>query len=246
MYKTPRIDQINAVTVSYADNATLMRISYSKAPRPAEVMTLQKTGATIAIDANGGTSSELLITLVETTKDENGTAAASVTNTINGNTYDTIAKVVDQINTLEGYTAWVTDAPFSHDTGTDAFVDLAATAIPEAPSYLDCLKRSVATANPVYKRLGQPTERDNGYIKLISAITSITSGTAGNIEVGVDNGTDAYQILDSEAATATVKTAYLDAELMDAPTYQGALLFTYSATSLSGAVLTIRHQNANL
>ncbi len=244
MYDMPRKNEIRSSSVSYADNAALLRISYSTASRPGEVMTVQKYGATITIDADGGTSSELLITLKEKRNDQNGAALADVTHTINGNAYDTLQEVVDAINAIEGFTAWVLHAPTSHDTGSSAFLDLAETRIPEPPMYLECLKRSVATSNPVYLRIGEPTERDAGFVKVVSCITSVTSATGGNIKIERDNGVDTAVTLDEEAVSATAKTAYLDAELEDAPTYYGPLLVTFSATSLAGGTLTVRHQSA--
>jgi hypothetical protein len=245
MYTRPRHDEVRSSSATYADNPSILRIAYSKSARPGEVMTLQKKYATVTIAPTGGTSSELLITLKEYTADQSGTAAATVTHSINGNTYDTLKKIVDYINELEGFTAWVTDAPYSHDTGSDAFVALAETTIPESPEYLDCLKRSVATSNPIYKRIGEPTERDSGYIKVLSVITSVTSGTAGNLKIERDNGVDAVKTLDEAAATSTAKTAYFSAKIDEAPTYQGPLLVTFSATSLAGGTLTVRHQQAN-
>lgn len=242
---TPRLSSIRSATRTYAENAPMIRLAYSKAGHPGDDPNIQRYGATVAIDANGGTSSELLITLTELRKDGAGDALADVTHEINGNTYDTLAKVVAAINAIPRFTAWVTDAPFSHDTGTASFLDLAATRIPEAPGYLDCLKRSVATSNPVYLRVGEPTERDNGFVKLVGVVTSITSGTGGYVEVGRDNGIDDYKTLDAEAVTATARTKSLDERLEDAPTYQGALLFTYGATALTGASLTVRTQTAN-
>lgn len=237
MYNAPRLNAIRSSgDFTYAANAPMLRISYSKSSRPSEVMTAQKYGATIAIDADGGTSSELKITLTEKVKDQTGTAASDVVHTINGNTYDTLAKVVDAINDIEGFTAWVTDAPHSHDTGSSAFLDLSETAVPEVPGYLDCLKRSVATSNPVYKRIGEPTERDAGWLKLVRAEVAITSATAGSIEFGRDDKAEGYIKYRNYALTATANTAYADYDADKAPTFQGPLLITIAATSLAGAV----------
>lgn len=243
-YNMARKCEIRSESTSYADNPALLRLSYSKASRPDEVMTVQKYGATVAIDANGGTGTELLITLTELRKDENGDALASVTHSINGNTYDTLGEVAAAINAIEGFKAVVLHAPFSFDTGTANFQDLAATRIPENPAYVDVLLRSVATGNPVYLRFGEPTVEDAGRVKFLSAITSITSATAGNVKLSRDNGVDAIKTLDEVAVSATGKTAYLAAELDDAPTYQGPFLVEFSATSLAGATLTVRHQSA--
>jgi len=244
MYDMPRKNSVRSEATSYAANEPLLRISYSKAGRPGEVMTSQKYGATIAIDANGGASSELLITLTELVKDQTGTAASSVVHTIDGTVYDTLKKVVDKINSIQGFKAVALHAPFSHDTGSASFLDLTETRIPEVPSSLDCLKRSVATSNPVYLRFGEPTVEDSGRVKFLSAITSITSATGGNVKLSRDNGVDAIKTLDEVAVAATAKTAYLAAELQDAPTYEGPFLVEFSATNATGATLTVRHVSA--
>jgi len=237
MYNAPRLNAIRSSgDFAYADNDTMLRIAYSKSARPSEVMTSQKVGATVAVDANGGASSELLITLTELVKDQTGTAASSVVHTIDGTTYDTLGEVVDAINAIEGFTAWVTDAPHSLDTGSASFLDLAATAIPETPGYLDFLKRSVATSNPVYKRIGEPTERDAGWLKLVRAEVAITSATAGSIEFGQDDKDVGYVKYRNYPLTAAANTAYANYDVDAAPTFQGPLLITIAATSLAGAV----------
>lgn len=237
MYNAPRLNAIRSSgDFTYAANAPILRISYSKSARPSEVMTAQKYGATIAIDADGGTSSELEIVLTEKVKTQTGAAGVDVVHTINGNEFDTLKKVVDKINSIEGFTAWVTDAPHSHDTGSAAFLDLAETAIPEVPGYLDCLKRSVATANPVYKRIGEPTERDAGWLKLVRAEVAITSATGGSLEFARDDKDEGYVKYRNYPLTATANTAYANYDVDAAPTFQGPLLITVAATNATGAV----------
>lgn len=243
---TPRLSSIRTETRTYADNPSMLRISYSKAGSPGDDPNIQKYGATITIDPTGGTASELLITLTELRKDGAGDALSNVTHAIHGNTYDTLAEVVAAINAIGPFTAWVTDAPFSHDTGSASFTALSATRIPEAPFYLDCLKRDVQTSNPVYIRLGEPTERDNGYQRLFGVNTSITSATGAVITVGRDDGVSDYEVLDTaSAASTTAPTEYFSKDELTAPTYQGALLITYSASNLTGASVTVRTQTAN-
>ena len=242
MYDAPRMNSVVSKTTKYADTRHCLRIAYSKSPRPSEVMTKQYTGATIAIDANGGASAKLLITLTETAVDQTGTAAASAVHTIDGSTYTTLGAVVKAINAIEGFTAWVKDAPHSLATDVDTWSDLAATGIPEAPSYLDALVMSSHTSDALFLRVGHPTERDAGGIKLLSAITAITSATGASVKIERDNGVDAAQELDAEAVSATAKTAHIDAELKDAPPYgEGPFLVTFDATDLSGAELTVRY-----
>lgn len=245
MYNRPRLDMIRSKSASYSDNDSVLRIVYSKSARPGEVMTSQKTGATITIDANGGASSKLLITLTESVKDQTGTAAASVTHTFDGSTYTTLGAIVDAINATEGFTAWVTNARHDTATNVDTWLDLAATAIPEAPGYLDCLKRSVATTNPVYLRIGEPTERDANWLKVIRAEVAITSESGGSIEIGQDRKGEGYKKYRSYALTAAANTAYLSYDTDKAPTYQGPLLITVSATSTAGTVINVETQQAN-
>lgn len=242
--RTPIADQIRTTSMAYADNDTMLAISYSRSPRAGEVMTAQKCGATIAIDADGGASSELLITLTELVYDETGTATTPVEHTIDGTTYDTLKKVVDYINTLPGFTAWVTDAPHSLDTGSANFLDLAATHITESPGYLNCLKRSVSTSNPVYKRIGEPTVRDAGRIRITNIEVEITSETGGTVEIGRDDKVEGYVKHRSYVLTSAAVDRFGNYTIEDAPTFQGPILVTIAATSLAGAVGRVEHLQA--
>jgi hypothetical protein len=237
MYNAPRLNAVRpSGDFTYAANAPILRISYSKTGQPGEVMTSQKYGATIAISENGGSGSKLLITLTELVKDVTGGAASNIVHEINGATYTTLKAVVDKINSISGFTAWVTDAPHSHNTNSDAFLALATTAVPEVPGYLDCLKRSVATTNPVYKRIGEPTERDSGWLKLIRAEVAITANAGGSIEFGRDDINEGYVKYRNYALSATANTAYANYDVDAAPTFQGPLLITIAATNATGAV----------
>lgn len=237
MYNAPRLNAVRSSgDFTYAANAPMLRISYSKSARPSEVMTSQKVGATVTISATAGTGSKLRITLKQLVDDVTGTAATPITTNLDGATYTTLGAMVDAINEIEGFTAWVTDAPHSHSTDSADFLALAETAVPEVPGYIDCLKRTVATSNPVYKRIGEPTERDSGWLKLVRAEVAITSATAGSIEFARDDKADGYQKYRNYALTATANTAYADFDVDKAPTFQGPLLITIAATSLAGAV----------
>lgn len=239
----PRTNSVLSKTLKYSDTRNCLEIVYSKSPRPSEVMTVQYTGATIAIDADGGASSKLLITLSESAVDQTGTATTAATHTFDGSTYTTLGALVKAINETEGFTCWLKDAPASLATNVDTFSDLAATAIPEAGStQLGVLVMASHASDALYLRVGHPTIRDAGGIKLLSAITSITSTAGASIKLERDNGVDTAETLDEERVSATAKTAYLDAELQDAPTYgEGPFLFTFDATSLTGAELTVRY-----
>lgn len=245
MYNRPRLDMIRSKTIAYADTRYCLRIAYSKSARPGEAMTSQKTGATIAIDANGGDSSELLITLTQTAVDQNGDAAASVVNTIDGTTYSTLGAVVDAINAIEGFTAWVLNAPHALDTGCATWSDLAATAIPESPGYLDCLVRSSHADDAMYLRIGEPTERDANWMKVVRVEVAITDNTGGSVELGQDRKGSSYQKYRNYPLTATANTAYMNYDADKAPTFQGPLLIDANATSNTGLVLNIETMQAN-
>jgi hypothetical protein len=241
---TPRLSGIRTKGATYAANLPMIRVAYSKSGRVGETLDAQPIGATITVAETGGSGSKLRVTITETVRDINNNDSTVVTN-IDGATVLTLKGLVAALNKVAGITAWVTDAPHAFSVDSDDFVALSATAIPEAPSYLDCLKREVATSNPVYLRLGEPTERDNGYMKWLGAEVAITSATAGSVEVGTDDGIAAYQKHYNQALSATANTRYLSYKPDEAPTIKGALLVTVAATSLAGATLTVNTQTAN-
>ena len=244
--KTPRLNSIRTAGTTYAANDPILRIAYSRAMRPGEVLTKQPIGATIQASADGAAGgSYLRVTVTESFKDMSGAVTTEAHN-IDGDVVETAGGLVDALNALDGITAWLTSAPHSLATNTNTWTALTETQIPESPGFLDCLQRSVVTSHPVYIRLGEPTERDAGFLRLMWANVAIGNATGGFIEVGQDRKGEDYKKYIRTALTATADTRYFNYDDMNAPTLEGPLLVTVGATNLTGTDVTVATQQANV
>lgn len=242
--RTPIADQIRTSSMAYADNAPILAVSYSRTPRPGEAMTAQKCGATIAVNATGGTGSKLLVTVAEKVFNELGVAQSDVVTAINGAAVLTLGGLIDALNAIDGLTAWALDAPHSLSVDSNTWTALAATQISESPNYLSCLKRTVATGHPVYKRIGEPTVRDAGRIRITNVEVSITAEAAGFVEIGRDDKVEGYVAHRRYTLTDAAVDRFGNYTIEDAPTFQGPVLVTIGATSLAGAVGRVEHLQA--
>jgi len=247
------IDEVKTSQMaSMSDTAQpCLAIAFSNSGLAGETYELATDGATVTIDANGGTSSELLITLKIEKIDSTGTAATDVSVAINGATYDTLAKIVNYINSLgTGWKAWALHAPHNLDTGTDDFIDLAETAVRMDGKPLNCLNRDVSevaldsdTAN--WLRIGNPEERDSGRMKLLvvrGTCTGVTNGTL-NIFRDVSGGT---KTLLESVVLAAAETRYVDETVLNASVYQGPLLIEARSDDLTATNITVRTQQVEL
>ena len=242
--RTPIADQIRTSSMAYADNAPILAVSYSRTPRSGEVITSQKCGATIAVSATGGAGSKLRVTVAEKVFNEKGEAQSDVTTNIDGAVALTLGGLIDALNALPGITAWALDAPHSLSVDSNTWTALSATQISESPSYLSCLKRSVVTTHPVYKRIGEPTVRDAGRIRITNIEVAITSETGGYVEIGRDDKVEGYVAHRRYTLTDAAVDRFGNYTIEDAPTFQGPVLVTISAANLTGAVGRVEHINA--
>lgn len=238
------VNLIKTAQQTYAANATMLAIQYSRSPKANEVITAQPAAPTVQVDADANDSGGLRIILTETVYDQTGTSASTTTNNIDGDVYTTLGDVVDAINALPGWTAWVTDALHSHSTDSSSFTDLAATAVDEAPYHTDFLQRSVATGNNVWLRIGEPTDRDAGRLRLFRVSAEITDYTGGTISIYRDAKGETVDTLYTIPMTANAHTAYIDDKDDNAVTVRGPIVVELDATDNSGAILRVNTQTA--
>ena len=225
---------------SMADTAQpCLAIWFSQALVAGESADSAMDGATITIDADGGASSELLITLKINRLDNTGTATTDTTYTIDGTTYDTLKKIIDYINgSCTGFRAAALHAPHDMDTGQANFIDLTETEIRTDGKPYNCLYRDVSafvqdTGKEVnWLRVGYPEFRDSGRMKLIRVAGTTTGNTNGTVKVIRDNYGETQQELLS-FTQQTAETAYVDEDVMTASTYRGPLLIEVQADNLT-------------
>ena len=225
--------------MTYADNAACLELRWSPTPRADEDPTEQIVGATYTIGANTGAGSKLRITLTEKVLNESGGTSGVSDETYNydGNVHSTLGALVAAINKAShGFTARVLHAPTDLSVDTDAWTAESATALPAGGvnPWKACLKRSVATTNPVYLRVGNPEVQDNGrfiLVRLQNIVTNAT-GAAGAIYEDPEGGTK--RTIRSGLAPTTSWKAYIDHSPERAEIVRGPLLVQAGATNSTG------------
>jgi hypothetical protein len=227
-----------------------LAVKYSLTNVAGETTGAQKNGATITIAPTGGTGSKLLVTLKTVAVDESGTETTT-TNSLNGATYTTLKSLVDAINAIAGFTAYVLHAPHSLSTNSDDFIALSETAIRCDGKPLECLYRDVsetitdvtgnASRKCLYFRVGNPEPQDTGRMRLIGlngTSTGVTSGTVKVFRDAYSQGGTAEELL--SFAQVAAETAYVNHTIREAVTYRGPLLVEVSSTDLSAGDIKVR------
>ena len=235
-----------------------LAITYDPIPVAGEVPTLRYTNATIQIGAATGGTSGLRVTLVQATMDQDGNAGSSVTTTLDGltggtatYTCATLKDLIDSINLVAGFKAWAYNAPhsLSLDVAKTVFVAAGAVAVPSAicgsAGALHTLTRDVdnaaslvtidgvASKHVAYLRIGNPEERDNGTMKIMSLVSQMGITSSPLIRIYRDRKSeygdeaDVYHYFVPAAATAV---KYLDLNQEQAASYQGPFIVEHSST----------------
>lgn len=234
---SPRLEQVKVNRATYAANLPLLAVKYNRAGRPGERMDLQQHGATIQIIKDDAAADDKLrVVLKEKYADVNGDVVAGETKTYNldGEVLLTLGALVDAINAIPGFTAWALHAPHAFSINAATFVDAAEAPVSEGDKASEVLQRSVATANKVYLRIGEPEVRDTGRMRLVRVEGSIATATGGAFKLWRDEkGKDAEVILEAAVAAAGVNVPF-DYTRENAPTYQGPLVVEVGATNSTG------------
>lgn len=237
----------------------ILAIKASLAPVRAEHddIEVRPAGFTIAFDNNGGGSSKLRVTVTVANKKTNGDAAASDTYIFDGvaggggtvtAVCATLKDLIDQLNLIEGITAFAAHAPHGLSLATDDFVD-ATVKIRTDNRFGLCLYRDVSEAVSdlkgsskivAYMRIGNPELRDSGYLRLIG-ISGVCTGVTGTPTLRLVRdayGKDPEFLIDKVLAAA--QTDYVSNTKDNAESYRCPLLLEVGSSDLSAADYTVK------
>ena len=221
---------------------------------------------TFAIDANGGTSSELLLTLKRYMVDQTGAALASgtvvsiggvnytcgaggvITHSINGKVDDTLHAFVARINTFAGFKASILHALTTQDTGSADYIDAAETVLPEAAfGGIATLFRDASAHHVSALRLGLPRANDRDPLKLLKIAGKATGATAGTVKLIRDD--DAEFVADGSHQEAYLnetltgaQTSYIDDNVLECQTIRGPVVLIVASSDLSAADFAIHYK----
>lgn len=223
---------------------------------------------TIAIDNDGGTS-ELRVILKRYCVDETGSALGTgesvvidgttyttgasgvITHNIDGNTYTTLHDLIDAINALPGFVCFIGDALTTHDTGTNDFIDLAETNLPNAANeLLDTLYRDVSEDDLAYVRIGLPRKFDMAPIQIIGLSGNTTGYTTGTYTGALitDNMSE-YKSDGSHQEVAyeftpvdDTLTEHIDDDILRAGDYRGSLVLKVAVGDATAADYKVRYR----
>lgn len=269
-YGDGRLDAVESVGPLTLSDTKMpcLAVQWNPGPVRGELQTIQRTNCTLAIDANGGsTSSFVLLTFTISRNDFTGTALADLVYTIEGGAAKvawsadaasaaTMKDVVDLIKELDGFNAWVLNARNDATVANDDFIDMAATAIktgtgPDGVS--EILYRDVSTYkydsdNVAWMRIGLPEPRDRGAFQLLKVAGTATGVTNGTLKLYRDDielyGEEAEVYL--EAALVAAQTSYIDDNKLEASVVRGPLLLEVKSDNLSACSLRLNRIAASL
>lgn len=232
------VDEVVPYRMQMADDQMpTLAIAFALNQIAGELPTAQIDGATVEIDPDGGTGSKLLIILRRNRVDQNGDALSALTTSINGATYTTLKDQIDAINAVDGFTAWAMHAPHDLSTDSDDFMEMAETEVRCDGKPLECLYRDVSEGSTkyCYMRVGMPTERDSGRMRVVRLEGTSTGVTAPTLKLYADaySGDAPTELRGFTRAAAL--TAYIDSDKMKADVYRGPLLLEAGGTNLTAA-----------
>lgn len=244
MHNRSVLDEVRIDRMQYGDDQQpCLAVAFSLVGVAGEVPTSQVDRATITI-APTGDSSKLLITLKVYRVDETGTALSTTTTSIPGDTYTTLKDVIIKINSVAGFKAWALHCPHAKTMDSDNFIALAETDIRVDGQPLECLYRDADQDLYVYMRIGNPTARDSGRVRLL-AIDGIQTGhTASTLKLYRDDYDEGAVELLSYVPAADTQASYLAHDMLNAAVYRGPLLLALYASNLSAADISARTMQA--
>lgn len=213
-----------------------LQLRWSPTPRADENPKEQIVGATYEIDADGGDTDKVLLTLTEVVKTEAGASGTNLEYEYDGGVLGTIGALVDAINKANhGFTACVAHALTSLDIDSDAFTDVAATALPAGgpDPWVSTLVRTGANIAQ-YLRVGNPRFQDNGRFLLVrfQNIVANATGAVGTLYEDPQGGTPVA--IRSGLAPTTAWKAYIDNSPDRAEIVRGPLVLEQNATATAG------------
>ena len=221
-----------------------LAIAYSLAGVAGEDPTSQVDKVTVTIAPTGGTGSKLLISLKVYRVTETGATLSTTTTSINGATYTTLKSIIAKINSVAGFTAWALHCPHAKSTDSDDFITLAETEVRVDGQPLECLYRDASEDLYVYARIGNPTARDSGRMRLLGINGTQTGVTVGTMKVSRDDYDEGNVPLLSFPSVTATESSHLDHDMLKAATYRGPLLVELYASDLSVSDTKIRTMQA--
>lgn len=234
MFNRSILDEVRVDRMQFGDaQQPCLAIAYSLAPVAGELPTSQVDKVTVTISPTGGTGSKLVLTLKRYLVDETGATLSTTTNTFNGATYTTLKKLIAAINAISGFTAWALHCPHAKSTNSDDFITLAETEIRTDGQPIECLYRDASEDLYVYARVGNPTARDSGRMRLLKICGTQTGVTAGTMKVSRDDYDEGNVPLLSFPSVTVTESSHLDHDVLKAATYRGPLLVELYASDLS-------------
>jgi len=265
-----RIDAIQHFgTLTLADTSQpCLAISWSASPVAAEMQTVTRHAATIAIDANGS-GSKLLVTLAVKRRNF-GSDLADLTHAISVGaakvawtsttasgtaTASTFKDVADLISELPGFKCWVLNAPHLASVNSDDFMDLTETYImPSGPlaSVQKVLYRDVSeyvnddSDKVAWMRVGLPEARDANPVRLIKVAGTTTGHTNGTVKLYRDTYAEGAGEVYLRETQAAALTKYADYTIENAPTLRGPLILEVASDDLSVCSVDVLIQQALL
>ncbi len=242
---SPIAEQIRTRTVNRADREPVLAIAYSRSNEPGEVITAQTAYATIEVGAATGDGSKVRITIKHYKGDQHGSVSLDTTTNVDGNVEETLGGVINKLNTLRGITAWALDAPHSLDTQTDTWTAVTETRIPPPAEPLKTLQRTLAGGTPFYMRVGEPTVRDRGYLRLTRLQGSATGHANGTVKIIRDALGETAETLREYTLVAAL-TNYEAYTRENAPTLRGPLLVEVNSDDISVGMIRIETMQGNL
>lgn len=238
----------------------ILAIKASLSPLRAEHDNIEArpSGFTIAFDKTAGGGSKLRVTVVVSKKTSAGGAASSSTYIYDGAAGGsgtvtavcaTLKDLIDQLNLIDGITAYAAHAPHSLSLASDDFITAAAAGIRTDNRFGLHLYRDISEAisdlkgvtNKVaYMRIGNPELRDSGYLRLVGISGACTGVSATNTLRLVRDayGKDVEFLIDKTLAAA--QTDYVSNTKDNAESYQCPLLLEVASSDLSAADYTVK------
>lgn len=223
----------------------MLGLEESLAAQAGETEATHYVGSTVAIDANGGASSKLLITIAEKNHTYSAAEATetSTSHTFDGSTYTTLKDIVDAINDTSGLNvkAHVRHGLHSTPTNVDTWQDLSAAGIGQQGRTTECLLCSDAAASSQYLRFGVPTLRDAQMVRILR-IEGTSSHAAGTLKLYRDEYGKDLETLFTFTPVASL-TTHLSYDIPNAPVFRGPLVLAWeSVTSGTSANYRVHYQ----
>jgi len=225
---------------------------------------------TYVIEAAGGATSKVMLTLNRYMVDETGAALASgtvvsiggtdytcgaggvIAHEIDGGVKTTLHDFVAAINELPGFNADVLHALTTQDMDSAAFIAVAETVLADAfAGGVDTLFRDASASFVTLMRIGLPRAQDKDALQLMQikgACTDVTNGTVKLIRDDDDEyiAGGAHQEVYLDDTMVAALTAYLDDNVLEAQTIRGSVVLEVKSDDLTAASFGVKYRQGQV